>query len=162
MREVRDGLMHLSEDVHSLSYKLHPGLLEDLGLADALRAECERFARKESIPVEVKLERVPERIAPDTGLCLFRVAQEALRNVARHARARSTAVSLRPVDGGLQLAVTDNGTGFDPRQPRPRPSLGLASMKERVRLLDGELDIESIPGQGTTILAWVPLKLIPS
>jgi signal transduction histidine kinase len=58
----------------------------------------------------------------------------------------------------LQLAVTDNGTGFDPRQQRHRPSLGLASMRERVRLLEGELDIESAPGHGTTILAWVPLK----
>jgi signal transduction histidine kinase len=89
---------------------------------------------------------------------LFRVTQEALRNVARHAHAGSASVSLRQLDGGLQLAVTDAGYGFDPRQQRQRPSLGLASMRERVRLLDGELDIESAPGQGTTVLAWVPLK----
>jgi len=158
MRNVRDGLVRLSEDVHSLSYKLHPALLEDLGLADALEAECERFTRDESIPVKVKLGQIPEKIPSDTGLCLFRVMQEALRNVARHARTKAAEVSLRPLDDGLQLAVADTGAGFDPRKHRTRPSLGLASMHERVRLLGGELDIESAPGHGTTVVAWVPLK----
>lgn len=158
MREIRDGLVRLSEDVHSLSYRLHPALLEDLGLGDALKAECDRFARQESISVEIQLEEVQTTIPRDTGLCLFRVTQEALRNVARHARARSAAVSLRPLEGGLQLAVTDTGIGFDPGQHRHRPSLGLASMRERVRLVDGELDIESAAGQGTSIIVWVPLN----
>lgn len=158
LREVRDGLVRLSEDVHSLSYRLHPALLQDLGLADALKAECERFSRHESLRVEVKLERIPAKILPDAGLCLFRVTQEALRNVARHSRARAASVSLRPLDGGLQLAVTDSGIGFDPGQQRQRPSLGLASMRERVRLLGGELDVESTPGHGTSIVAWVPVN----
>jgi len=158
MRDVRDGLVRLSEDVHSLSYRLHPALLEDLGLPDALRAECERFTRQEAIPVEVKLEKIPTKVPSDAGICLFRVTQEALRNVARHARAPAAKVSLRPMDDGLQLAVADTGIGFDPKQQRPRPSLGLASMRERVRLLGGELDIESAPGHGTTVVAWVPLK----
>jgi PAS domain S-box-containing protein len=158
MREVRDGLVRLSEDVHSLSYRLHPSLLVDLGLVDALKVECERFTRQGAIAVEVKLEPFPGVVPPDTGLCLFRVTQEALRNVVRHARARSAAVSLRSLDGGLQLAVTDPGVGFDAGNQRRRPSLGLASMRERVRLLGGELDIESAPGQGTTVVAWVPLK----
>ncbi len=157
MRSLRDGLMRLSEDVHSLAYKLHPAVLEDLGLPDALKAECERFTRQENIPVEVKLERIPAPLPRDAALCLFRIAQESLRNVSRHARAKSAKISLRLLDGGLQLAVTDTGKGFDPRQPRQRPSLGLASMRERVRLAGGELDIESEPGQGTTVLAWVPL-----
>jgi len=157
MLAVRDGLVRLSEDVHSLSYKLHPALLEDLGLADALKAECERFAQQESIAVEVKIEETQTGIPRDTGLCLFRVTQEALRNVARHARARSAALSLRPLEGGLQLAVTDTGIGFDLAQHRQRPSLGLASMRERVRLLDGELEIESATGQGTSIVVWLPL-----
>jgi len=94
----------------------------------------------------------------DTALCLFRVAQEALRNVARHARARRVEVSLRGLDGGLQLAVQDDGAGFDPARGRERPSLGLASMRERVHLLGGELEIESAPGRGTSIRAWVPLE----
>jgi PAS domain S-box-containing protein len=157
-RDVRDGLVRLSEDVHSLSYQLHPALLEDLGLAEALRAECERFSRQESLALEVKLEPIADNIPKDTGLCLFRVTQEALRNVARHARARAAAVALRPFEGGLQLAVTDTGIGFDARQQRHRHSLGLASMRERVLLLGGELDVDSAPDRGTSIVAWVPLN----
>lgn len=156
--EIRDGLVKLSEDVHSLSYKLHPALLEDLGLADALKAECERFRRQQAISVEVMLEAIPAKIPSDTGLCLFRVTQEALRNVARHAGASQATVSLRSLDGGLQLAVGDNGRGFDPALKREHRSLGLASMRERIRLLSGELDIESSPDNGTTVVAWVPLK----
>ena len=156
-QDVREGLVRLSEDVHSLSYKLHPSLLRDLGLAAALQAECERFSRQEPVAVEASLAEIPEGIPPETGLCLFRVAQEALRNVARHSRAPTVKIWLRPLDGGLQLAVTDTGSGFDPRLQRQRPSLGLASMRERVRLIDGELDVESAPGRGTSIVAWVPL-----
>jgi signal transduction histidine kinase len=158
MREIREGLARLSEDVHALSYRLHPSVLEDLGLVEALKAECERFARQQSLPVEVKLREVPESVPRDAALCLFRVAQEALRNAARHANARAVEVSARVHDGGLQVAVRDDGTGFDPALQRDRRTLGLTSMRERVHLLEGELDIESAPGQGTTVMAWVPLK----
>jgi signal transduction histidine kinase len=158
IRDLREGLVRLSEDIHTLSYRLHPSMLGDLGLAASLKAECERFSQQTSITTGVKLGELPTLIPPDAALTLFRIAQEALRNVARHASSKVAAVALRPLDNGLQLAVTDNGIGFDPRGQRARPSLGLASMRERVRLLGGELDIESAPGQGTTILAWVPLK----
>ncbi len=157
-REVREGLVRLSDDVHALSYRLHPSVLEDLGLATALQAEGERFTRCESIPVGVKLRDIPESLPRESALCLFRVAQEALRNVARHARARMVEVALRSLDGGLQLAVRDDGRGFDPAVQGAHPSLGLASMRERVHLLAGELDIESAPGHGTTVVAWVPLS----
>lgn len=156
MRELQAGLAGVSDDVHSLSYRLHPALLEDLGLAEALKAECERFSRQESIPVAVNVEEVAKAGGP--GLCLFRVAQEALRNVGRHARADSVRVSLRSLDGGLQLVVSDTGAGFELARQGRRPSLGLASMRERVRLSNGDLDIESSPGEGTTVIAWVPLK----
>jgi signal transduction histidine kinase len=158
MRSVRDGLVRLSEDIHALSYRLHPAVLVDLGLAEAMKAECERFSRQESVVADVDLQELSPVVPLETALCLFRVTQEALRNVARHARARTVKVSLRALDGGLQLAVRDDGAGFAPALQRERPSLGLASMGERVRLLEGELDIESAPGQGTTILVWVPLK----
>jgi PAS domain S-box-containing protein len=159
IRGVREGLVRLSEDVHTLSYRLHSSLLEDLGLAEALKAECEFFTRQETIPCDLKVQDVPRSLPHETGLCLFRVTQEAMRNVARHARAGAVEVTLRRLDDGLQLAIRDNGTGFDPSRKRERVSLGLASMKERVHLLGGELDIESAPGHGTTIVAWVPLKV---
>jgi signal transduction histidine kinase len=94
----------------------------------------------------------------EEAICLYRIAQEALRNVARHAAARVAEVSLERVNGGLQLAVWDNGKGFDPVRMRDRPSLGLASMRERLRALGGKLSIDSAPGKGTVVLAWVPLN----
>jgi PAS domain S-box-containing protein len=157
-REVREGLVRLSEDVHALSYRLHPALVEELGLADALRAECERFSKQHSMAVEIKLRDLPALLPRDHALALFRVAQEALRNVARHARAGHVEVTAYPMEGGLQLAIRDDGIGFDPDQNSERLSLGLASMRERMRLLEGELDIESAPGHGTTVVAWVPLN----
>jgi PAS domain S-box-containing protein len=158
MHGIRDSLVALSEDVHSLAYKLHPAMLEHLGLAAALRTECERFSRQEHISVDVKLDGLPSDIAQEARLCLFRVAQEALRNVARHAHAQAVHVSLCSLDGGLQLAVADNGSGFDPSEEPLQASLGLASMRERVRLLEGRLQIESERGRGTAILAWIPIK----
>ena len=158
LHEVGRGLVQLSGDVHSLSYRLHSSVLEDLGLAEAIKAECERVSRLEAIPVEVKLRDLPGPVPRDAALCLFRVTQEALRNVARHAKARAVEVSLRGLDGGLQVAIRDDGAGFNPANHREHSSLGLASMRERVHLLEGELNIESAPGGGTLILAWVPLK----
>lgn len=158
MSGVRDGLVRLSEDIHALSYRLHPSTLEDLGLAAALNTECERFARQEAILVEVKLCEIPASVPPETALCLFRIAQEALRNVGRHAKARAVDVSLRCLDGGLQLALRDDGVGFDRRHRSQGMHLGLASMQERVQLLGGTIEIDSGPGHGTTILAWVPLQ----
>jgi len=156
IRSTRDSLAGLSSDIHSLSYRLHPSIVEDLGLEVALKAEAERFTKHESIPAIVSLRDVP-KVPPDAGLCLFRVAQESLRNVARHARASSVSISVRPVDGGIQLRISDDGIGMKPRSHEDPPSLGLASMRERVNLLCGEFEVDSTPGEGTTVSAWVPL-----
>jgi PAS domain S-box-containing protein len=156
MRSVRAELVRLSEDIHSLAYQLHPSVLEELGLVEALRAECERRGRQGRLAVSMDLESVPAVAGKEAALCLFRVAQEALTNVARHAGTGSASVTLRRADGGLLLAVGDEGVGFDPTRPREGRSLGLASMRERLHLVGGTLDIESSPGRGTTIVAWVP------
>ena len=103
-----------------------------------------------------EIASLPDVVGADVALCLFRVAQEAVTNVARHSGARTVGVTLRQVDGGLLLAVSDDGVGFDPESSDRRRSLGLASMRERIRLVNGTLDIESAPGQGTVIVAWVP------
>jgi PAS domain S-box-containing protein len=157
MRAVREGLVRLSEDVHSLAYQLHPSVLEELGLAEALRAECERRGRQGSLDLSVDLDSLPATMGPDAALCLFRVAQEALNNVARHAGVREASITLRRAEGGLLLAVADGGAGFDPTNAARGMRLGLASMRERVRLVHGTLDIDSAPGRGTTVVAWVPL-----
>jgi signal transduction histidine kinase len=157
-RTLREGLVKLSGDVHALSYRLHPSILEDLGLADALRAECDTFSQRETIPIDIKISDPPEELPRDVSLNLFRVAQEALRNIGRHASAKSVEVSLRRVNGGLELAVHDDGAGFDFAYRDGHPRLGHASMRERIRLVGGEIDIDSTLGQGTTVVAWVPLK----
>src|SRR5262245_4288154 len=158
MKTIREGLVRLSEDVHALSYRLHPAVLEDLGLVEALKSEGERFSRTGPTAVETDARDIPERLPPDVALCLFRIAQESLRNVARHARASQAEVRLQRVNGGLQLAVRDDGIGFDPASYRNGTSLGHVSMRQRVVLLGGKVEIESRPGRGTVVRAWVPLK----
>ena len=158
MRTIREGLVRLSEDVHALAYQLHPSVLEELGLAEALRAECERRRRQGMLDLSLEIGPLPAEVGHDAALCLFRVAQESLSNVARHADAGAAGVTLRQMDDGLHLAVRDDGVGFDPASPGRGRSLGLASMRERVRLVSGTLDIESAPGRGTSVIAWVPTE----
>jgi signal transduction histidine kinase/ABC-type uncharacterized transport system substrate-binding protein len=158
MRSIRHDLIQLSEDVHALSYALHPAILEDLGLIEALKAECARFGAVEGIPTSFRAADDVDEPARALSLCLYRVAQEALRNVARHSSATSVEVVLRADDSKLELAVQDNGVGFDPTRKQARPSLGLAGMRQRLSLVDGELLIESNPGNGTIIVARAPMK----
>jgi PAS domain S-box-containing protein len=158
VRGVREGLVRLSEDVHAISYELHPAVLVDLGLDAALKVECENLSKREAVAVDVKFRDLPDAIPRNLAICLFRIAQEALRNAVRHGRATRIELSLRGIEGGLQLAVRDNGLGFDATLHRKRPGLGLSSMVERVRLVGGELDVESEPGHGTSIVTWVPLS----
>jgi signal transduction histidine kinase len=158
MQSMREGLVRLSADVHALSYRLHPSVLEDLGLMEALKSECARFSRTCPTRLEVSASEIPDNLPRDTALCLFRIAQEGLRNIARHAGARHAELSLRRRNGGLQLAISDDGGGFDPVRDHDRASLGHASMRQRAFLLGGKVKIDSRPGRGTTILAWVPLQ----
>src|SRR5271163_1893893 len=160
-RSIRAGLAQLSEDVHDLSYRLHPSVLDDLGLVEALKAECDRVARFESVQVEVEAERIPQNLPTDVALVIYRVAQEALRNIGRHARARTAKVSLALRESGLRLEVSDNGSGFEANSPTPRASLGHAGMRERIRVVGGKLDIQSSLGKGTTVVAWVPIREAP-
>ncbi len=157
-RHMREELVKLCKDVHGLAHSLHPAVLDELGLAEAIRAECARFTRLYAVPVKVRTHNLPGKIFAPAALCLFRITQESLRNVGRHAQATDVEVSLAMTDDGLQLSVHDNGIGFNPEQTREHASLGIASVKERIKLVSGKLEIESQPGCGTTVLTWVPLK----
>jgi signal transduction histidine kinase len=154
---ISETLMQLSGDIHDLSYRLHPSVLHDLGLVEALKAECERIARSESVRVVVEAVKLPPSLPREVALCVYRIAQEALRNIGRHAKASIVQLSLALKDGGVLLAVSDNGSGFEPGL-QTRPSLGHASMRERIRLLGGKLEIRSTLGGGTTVVAWVPIS----
>jgi PAS domain S-box-containing protein len=158
MSSIRADLVQLSRDIHALSYRLHPSMLEDLGFAAAVKAECERFSRQVSASIITDLQELPEPIPYETTICLFRVAQESIHNAIHYANASRIDVSLRTADGGLRFSVRDNGVGFDSTTLQNKNTLGLASMRERMSLIGGELKIESTPGKGTSILAWAPLQ----
>lgn len=158
MRSMREDLVRLSEDVHALSYRLHPSILDDLGLTAALNAECERFLRLEAVALVVDVQETSDQLPAEAALCIFRIAQEALRNVSRHAKANNAALHLRRVGDGFEFCVEDDGIGFDVNRNREQPSLGLASMQQRIYLLGGTLKVVSAPGRGTKIVAWIPWK----
>jgi PAS domain S-box-containing protein len=155
-RGMRDQLVALSEIVHSLSRQLHPSILDDLGLVDALRSECLSLEQRDGITARCYALDVPADIPRDVALCVYRVAQEALRNVARHAQALQATVRLTANDRELVLCVRDRGVGFDVATRR-KSGLGLESMRERVRLVQGRLTVRSQPGKGTRITLRVPL-----
>jgi signal transduction histidine kinase len=154
---MREELVKLGRDVHALSRRLHPSILDDLGLVEAVRSEADRLARAGSVAVDFRLDGALERVPGDVGLCLFRAAQEALRNVDHHAHAARVLVALAPASGGVELTVSDDGVGFDPGVPRRCAGLGQVSMRERLNLVGGRLSIESQVGRGTTVRAWAPL-----
>jgi signal transduction histidine kinase len=158
MRSMREGLVRLSEDVHALSYRLHPSVLEDLGLIEALKSECERFSQTCATDLKLDTAEAPRTPRREVALCVFRIAQEALRNIARHSGAASAQVSLRQVGDRLQLTVRDDGVGFDPQARRDRASLGLASMRQRAFLLGGTVKLNSRCGRGTTVTVSIPIK----
>ena len=157
LRKVQHGLGKLSEDIHAVSRQLHPSILHDLGLADALQSECDAFSRREGVPAKCEAQDLPEALPDEVALCVFRVAQHALRNVAKHADASQVHVSVTRNDQAIVLAVRDNGVGFKPGQPAEKPGLGLVSMEERVLLVGGEFTVASKPYAGTTVIARVPL-----
>jgi signal transduction histidine kinase len=147
----------LSEDVHALSRQLHPSILDDLGLVEALRSECASFSRREEIAVDYRPEKMPADLPKDVALCVYRITQEALRNVAKHAGVNKASVTLVAVGPELLLRIQDQGAGFELDSPRSQPGLGLSSMAERVRLLEGKFSIKSARARGTTIEVRVPL-----
>jgi PAS domain S-box-containing protein len=143
------------ERVRQLSLSLRPPQLDDLGLAAALRSHLDRQARVAGLAPHFDAEEAPHDIAPDTETACFRVAQEAITNVLRHARARNLWVRLFDSGGRLALSVRDDGEGFDVRSVR---GLGLAGMEERTALAGGSLELRAAPGKGTTVLATFPLE----
>jgi PAS domain S-box-containing protein len=150
------------EQVHDLSLNLRPSMLDDLGLEPALRWCTERQAALAGLQAEVRADPLEQRLDPMIETACFRVAQEALTNVVKHAKARTVIVELTTNDEQLHLSVRDDGVGFDVVSFRELAvrgaSLGLLSMEERSTLAGGGLDYHSLPGRGTEVHAWFPLK----
>jgi len=158
LRHMKEQAVKLAADVHAISRQLHPSILDDLGLADAIETECASVSQREGILVTYEPENVPEAVPKELGLCLYRITQEALRNIAKHARTQEGHVSLFARDGGIILRIQDNGIGFAPGKVRGKRGLGLASMEERARLVQAELSVRSQPGKGTVIEVRASLR----
>jgi PAS domain S-box-containing protein len=162
LKESLQAVERVLEQVRDLSLNLRPSMLDDLGLEPAVRWYTKRQAALAGLQVEFVADAMENRLDPVVETACFRVAQEALTNVVRHARAHLVAVELRQQDGRLHLLVRDDGVGFDVAALREQAvlgaSLGLLSMEERATLVDGGLECKSTPGQGTVIDAWFPLK----
>jgi signal transduction histidine kinase/ligand-binding sensor domain-containing protein len=147
----------LSEAIRHLSHELHPGVLQHAGLVVALQGNCTEFGRQHGIDVTFHADTGLENLPADVALCLYRVAQEALHNIAQHAGARRVEVTLTCSNDLLELRIADNGQGFDPVVARRRGGLGLISIDERVRLVQGYMWIVTEPQRGTELRVWVPL-----
>jgi PAS domain S-box-containing protein len=155
--EVFSRLKELSADIHELSHRLHPRSLEGLALAEALGKLCSKLGQRRRIKLVFEEKDMPDSVPDDAALCLYRVAQESLRNVVKHSRTESAKVELRGGPGEVRLTVTDSGVGYDPDQVREQNGLGVISMRERLRALGGRLSIQSAPGEGTRVEAVVPI-----
>jgi signal transduction histidine kinase len=162
LRESLEVVERVQEQVHDLSLKLRPSMLDDLGLESALRWYANRQAALAGLKAEVRADPLDQRLDPIIETECFRVAQEALTNVVKHAKARTVIVELTHHDDQLHLSVRDDGVGFEVASVRAQAvrgaSLGLLSMEERTTLAGGGLQYHAAPGQGTEVHGWFPLK----
>ena len=158
LETARNELQTLNTDVRQISHRLHPRVLKDLGMAAALRGLVEEFDRREGMPASFSSRGLPEQVPDEVATAIYRITQEALRNVAKHAGRTHVKVMLRGVDHTLVLKVVDFGVGFDADATERQPGLGMISMQERARSTGGTFDIDSELGSGTAITVKVPLE----
>ena len=149
----------LSTEVHKLSYQLHPAKLEQLGFIAATRSFCHELSNQVGIPVDFVYDALPRDLASNVALCLYRIVQEALQNVAKHSRATRARVEVKREGDDIRLLISDNGRGFDMGIVQRHAGLGLVGMRERVRLVRGDFSFHSEPGQGVRIEVVVPMSL---
>ena len=156
LNELQKHTSEIAADIQTLSHELHSPRLEYLGIVAAMRGFCQEFGKQQKVEIDFRSHDLPTPVPPNVSLCLFRVLQEALHNAAKHSGAPRFGVHLRGTPDEIQLIVSDAGVGFDPEKAVKGRGLGLISMQERVRLLNGTFTITSKPGD-TTIDAHVPL-----
>ncbi len=156
LQELWELTTEISHDVQALSHQLHSSQLQHLGLISAVRGLCQEFTKTAGVEAECSCHGTPVKVEENVSLALFRIVQEALRNVAKYGRARNVKVEMAWKPGELFLTISDDGVGFDP-EAVSGAGLGLISMKERMRLVGGEFAARSAPGAGTRIEARVPL-----
>ena len=157
LQALQARVIKVSEEARHLAYELHPSVVDDLGLAISLKALCDEFASEHDIIVKFKDDRLPLTIPLEVASGLYRIAQESLQNIAKHAHAKHVTVQLASREQKLRLSIEDDGVGFDPRAIKGKGGLGLVSMEERARLLGAKFSIESKPDHHTRIAVIVSL-----
>jgi signal transduction histidine kinase len=157
-RELLDSIRRLADtcvnEIRDIALLLRPSMLDDLGLTAAIQWQAREVSRRSGLAVKVTAEAEADGLPEDLSICLYRVAQEALQNIARHAQAKTVHIDLKQNPGSLVLTVRDDGVGFDAVNVR---GLGTVGMEERLRQMGGVLRVTSQPGQGTTVVAEVPI-----
>ena len=158
MGELQKRTSEIAADIQTLSHELHSAKLEYLGIAGAMRGFCQEFGEQQKVEIDFKTHDLPSPLSSDISLCLFRVLQEALHNSAKHSGVRQFEVRLWGTSDEIHLTVLDSGAGFEREAAKQSRGLGLISMEERLKLLNGTFSVESEPERGTTIHARVPLS----
>ncbi|HXI23484.1 MAG TPA: PAS domain-containing protein [Pyrinomonadaceae bacterium] len=157
LENLQRQAQEISTDIHRLSYRLHPSKLDHLGLAPAVRSLCQEISGTGHLEVELQESGLPANLSKDMTLCVFRIVQEALRNCVKHSGASLAKVALEGSETEIRLSISDNGCGFDSESNTTQRGLGFTSMRERLRIVDGKIEIHSQPTCGTVIEASVPL-----
>jgi signal transduction histidine kinase len=158
LQVVKNEVAELSDHLRDLAHRLHPSVLDDLGITSALRVCAQEFQQREHISVRLALEESDKPLGRHLAECLFRVTQEVLRNVAKHAGATHVFLGLTCQEDHVLLQIEDDGRGFLPQDRHSvQRGLGLVSMGERVRLVEGTLTVTSDPGRGTRLAVSIPL-----
>jgi PAS domain S-box-containing protein len=158
VEELEKQTCEIAGDIQSLSHELHSSKLEYLGMVPAMRSFCNEFSKQQKLEINFKNHDLPSTLPPDVSLCFFRVLQEALHNSAKYSGVRHFDVELWATPSDVRLTISDSGSGFDLKAAKDGRGLGLISMEERLKIVGGELLIESQPKRGTTIHARVPLR----
>jgi len=157
--ELQKQTAEIAADIQSLSHELHSSKLQILGIAAATKNFCQEFETQQKVEIDFRTDNLPTALPSDISLCLFRVLQESLRNAAKHSSVRHFEVRLWGTSSEIHLTVSDSGVGFDNEAAKASRGLGLISMEERLKILNGTLSIESRHHHGTTIHARVPFSL---
>ena len=147
----------IADDLSNLSHTLHPSRLQTLGLTESVRLLCREISQLRQVNVQFSSVELPTPVEPAVALCLYRIAQEALHNIAKHSQARDASVHLTHATNHVHLHIEDSGVGFDPVVV-DHGGLGLLSTRERVGILKGKLVINASPGRGTRIGVSIPVS----
>lgn len=159
LADVKQQAKELGIDVQALSHRLHSSKLEYLGLTAAAATFCREFSERKGVPIEFHSENIPKSLPEEISLCLFRVLQEGLQNAAKHSGSQECKVSITLASDEVHLTVSDSGCGFDMEEALKTPGIGITSMKERLKIVNGELRIDSQMNGGTVVHARVPLHV---